>query len=114
MTDLKPCPFCGSKNLSHFNDGYFIQIFCNACGARTGLFVESDSERDKAVEAWNMRAESVKEQPAADVVEVRHGRWIEDHEFFKCSECGFLTDYRLSNFCPNCGAKMDGKVGDEK
>ena len=54
----------------------------------------------------------IKAQPAAGVTEVRHGRWIEDHEFFKCSECGYLTDYRLSNFCPDCGAKMNGKVGD--
>ena len=53
----------------------------------------------------------VEAQPADDVTEVRHGRWIEDQEFFKCSECGCLTDYRLSNFCPDCGAKMDGKVG---
>ena len=66
---------------------------------------------DKAVEAWNRRAETVKDQIDGDVVEVRHGRWIEDHEFFKCSECGYLTDYRLSNFCPDCGAKMNGKVG---
>lgn len=51
--------------------------------------------------------------PAADVVEVRHGKWIEDHEFFKCSECGCLTDYRLSNFCPDCGAKMNGEVGED-
>ena len=37
-------------------------------------------------------------------------KWIEDHEFFKCSECGYLTDYRLSKFCPDCGEKMNGKV----
>lgn len=54
---------------------------------------------------------AIRAMPAADVVEVRHGKWIEDYEFFKCSECGYLADYRLSNFCPDCGAKMDGKVG---
>ena len=64
-------------------------------------------------DAYECFMEDVKDQPAADVVEVRHGKWIEDHEFFKCSECGYLTDYRLSNFCPDCGAKMDGKVGDD-
>lgn len=66
---------------------------------------------DKAIEAWNRRAEAVKDQPAADMVEVRHGKWIEDHEFFNCSECGHLTDYRFSNFCPDCGAKTNGEVG---
>lgn len=61
------------------------------------------------VDAYECFMEDVEEQPAADVVEVRHGTWIEDQEFFKCSECGYLTDYRLSKFCPDCGAKMDGK-----
>lgn len=60
-------------------------------------------------DAYECFMEDVENQPAADVVEVRHGKWIEDHEFFKCSECGYLTDYRLSNFCPDCGAKMDEK-----
>ena len=52
-------------------------------------------------------------QPAADVAEVVHGRWIwnEDGEidweqFYRCSNCGD-KEYWESNFCPNCGAKMD-------
>lgn len=57
MTDLKPCPFCGSKILSCFNDGYLTQIFCNACGARTGLH-QHDPECDKSVEAWNRRVDN--------------------------------------------------------
>ena len=58
--------------------------------------------------------------PAADVQEVRHGKWIKD-EFgdIICSECkqypienedGYpiqeLKDY-TPLFCPNCGAKME-------
>lgn len=54
--------------------------------------------------------------PAADVVEVRHGRWTKELLFCKpvCSECGEPCiglhgyDYELTNYCPNCGAKMDG------
>lgn len=50
--------------------------------------------------------------------EVRHGRWIAHDviENMKCSECG--EEYRMPfdfnanvypyNFCPNCGAKMNG------
>ena len=40
----------------------------------------------------------------------KQGKWEEkEHgEFYTCSCCGFITDYRLSNYCPNCGAKMDG------
>ena len=109
MTDLKPCPFCGGKaNLREYQIDF--RVMCSECGCRAKLC----STEKEAVEAWNRREETVKDQPAADVMEVRHGRWIEDHEFFKCSECGYLTDYRLSNFCPDCGAKMDGKVSADK
>ena len=52
--------------------------------------------------------------PAADVVEVRHGRWIEDGNYQYCSECGeehSWVDYR-ADYCDVCGAKMDGGVND--
>lgn len=31
---------------------------------------------------------------------------------YTCSECRIVTD-RYSNFCPNCGAKMDGERKNE-
>ena len=53
----------------------------------------------------------IKEAPAADVAPVRHGRWIELSRTRKCLECGFETGrYEPSRrYCPECGAKMDGK-----
>ena len=55
--------------------------------------------------------ERAKSVPAADVAPVRHGRWIELSRTSKCSECGFETGrYEPSRrYCPECGAKMDGK-----
>lgn len=53
--------------------------------------------------------------PAADVVEVRHGRWIEDGDCQYCSECGeehSWADYRAA-YCDVCGAKMDGGAGND-
>ena len=57
-------------------------------------------------------------EPTVDAVEVAHGRWIEkltpiewcedDADIiWECSlcECRHFAD---SNYCPNCGAKMDG------
>lgn len=47
---------------------------------------------------------------AADVAPVRHGRWVpvdEEEDAFDCSECNAMVR-RRHNFCPNCGAKMDG------
>ena len=118
MTDLKPCPFCGGKAELYTQRVIggidYVHIICKTCRVSTVDYEASTSycANDKAIEDWNRRAETVKDQPDGDVVEVRHGKWIqESFELFKCSECGYLTDYRLSNFCPDCGAKMDGKVG---
>ena len=63
----------------------------------------------------------VLKEPAADVAEVRHGRWIpsdmgggEPDEAYICSECGepwSLIDGNPAEnnmrYCPNCGARMD-------
>lgn len=49
--------------------------------------------------------------PAADVVEVKRGRWIEETNTWanglRCSECGHKIFGGTTNFCPNCGAKME-------
>lgn len=62
--------------------------------------------------------------PAADVQEVKHGKWIEPvpgDGFPYCSNCKNialdrgpflnpkLMDWHLAPYCPHCGAKMDGK-----
>ena len=58
------------------------------------------------------------EMPAADVAPVRHGRWVPTkapfmNECEDCSACGHRTVWgHRYNYCPNCGAKMDG-VDDE-
>lgn len=61
--------------------------------------------------------------PSADVVEVGHGHWQTDrYGNLLCSECkGFALyletgcyvnrhmEQHKSDYCPNCGARMDGK-----
>lgn len=57
---------------------------------------------------------------AADVMPVMHGRWIDNGAngykwAFVCSMCGYVDGHPFDdrhNFCPNCGAKMDGGDGD--
>lgn len=50
---------------------------------------------------------------SADVVPVVHARWEKYSSItIKCSQCGYvIPDWRYSEckYCPNCGAKMDGK-----
>ena len=47
---------------------------------------------------------------AADVVPVRHGRWVYPIGMaynYVCSECEKSIGVIKHNYCPNCGAKMD-------
>ena len=57
--------------------------------------------------------------PTVNAVEVVHGRWEKGeadkhgNRKPKCSVCGeyhlaWWSDYTHCNYCPNCGAKMDG------
>ena len=66
---------------------------------------------------------AIEQTPTEDVVEVRHGEWIKKDGFDVCSKCdatkpiAFATALKITyyrcNFCPRCGAKMDGK-GDKQ
>ena len=67
--------------------------------------------------------------PAADVAPVRHGRWIMKKtsagaSYTICSHCNASVKYndeygtaimnlKGANYCPNCGAKMDGSSNEE-
>lgn len=61
--------------------------------------------------------------PSADVAPVRHGRWIKpvpgDGGPY-CSECHveqpwfYGYGYYHRDYCPNCGALMDGKEADRE
>ena len=52
----------------------------------------------------------VKELPAEEVQPIVHGKWNAlGFGFGECSVCGDkVGNIFVSNFCPNCGAKMDG------
>ena len=83
-------------------------------------------EREAAIDLITRRYENleictqeINSIPAADVAPVVHGRWNADET---CSVCGEKStegldavkwDYWLPNYCPNCGAKMDGGDSDE-
>ena len=65
-------------------------------------------------------AAAISQTPAADVVEVRHGRWLTTDAYphhLYCSVCyktyaknaKWVNELDLpTNYCPNCGAKMEG------
>lgn len=66
-------------------------------------------------------ARYIEECPTVDAVPVRHGRWVKSgqsfvypHKFrnYSCSVCGYDIEKTKYNYCPNCGARMDGGVDD--
>ena len=64
----------------------------------------------------NHAIQCIKEAPAADVVEVRHGRWKNGGNglYDTCSACGKEIYLAIPmNYCPECGALMDGKEDED-
>ena len=61
------------------------------------------------VEDW------IDEQPTVEAEPVRHGKWVNKNWNWYCSECdkpgykGHIPAEPDLDYCPNCGAKMDGE-----
>lgn len=65
----------------------------------------------------------IQEMPTVDAVPVRHGKWIRVYSRpgvlkylgWTCDQCGQLNGEEYApqwfKYCPNCGARMDGKDG---
>ena len=54
----------------------------------------------------------IDDEPTVDAVEVVHARWVDVKELcgdYMCSNCDALYGTNKFNYCPNCGAKMDGE-----
>ena len=94
-------------------------------------YIDADELKKVFSDGYEAFAETLCEivdaQPTADVVEVKHGEWIErnvtqdrrdakipEWQSAKCSVCGkyhttpymyYFTNY---DYCPNCGADMRG------
>lgn len=79
---------------------------------------QKDVSEEAAIDTYYASAEIVAEIPTSDVVEVRHGEWVQTYgSRVSCSCCDPNREddnpafYKFMKFCPNCGAKMDGKDG---
>lgn len=106
----------------------FIAVDTVLIGTKT--FKECYKEKEKelspvlidvACHAISMVEEYVKQLPHLDVVEVVHGRWIDNCTNIVCSVCNaeysdeivFMNrnfEFEDLQYCPNCGAKMKGDI----
>ena len=88
-----------------------------ALNHRLSFLMAENGEYDHYTSGFDEAVTRVEDFPSADVAPVRHGRWIDKGEYAVCTECGGRsgTQYDgvepiplMTQFCPNCGAKMDG------
>ena len=99
-----------NKRVIDANDA--LEVLCNYCG------VEGCCPEGGCIEY-----QKISKLPTVDAVEVVHGRWLNaqvetgdpfgystyEIDVFICSVCGVHFDVsECRNYCPNCGAKMDG------
>lgn len=97
---LKECAEC-QKTDPHFEERGWASHFINDAG-------EPSTE-------WYCVEDLIENAPAVDAAPVVHGLWIYfncvGNGMYQCSECFHWVDARVDrNFCPNCGAKMDGEA----
>lgn len=87
-------------------------------------YIERSAAIEAAKHAWAKGLEPsqyIEALPAADVAPVVHGRWDDSGRYtfpgggtaVRCTNCGCAlteSEYHLNNwnYCPVCGAKMDG------
>ena len=92
--------------------------YCNGCDALAKKMCDQDICGV---------AMMINDAPAVDAVEVVHGEWVVAERnkaqrtlVVECSDCGAVFDLPMFsfglnyNFCPNCGADMGERKGDEK
>lgn len=88
-----------------------------ALNHRLNFLMAENGEYDHYTSGFDEAVTRVENFPAADVAPVRHGRWDIEWDAERdpkrlfvriiCSKCGLKTGQK-SNYCPSCGAKMDG------
>lgn len=88
---------------------------------RLSYLLDKNGPYDYFTDGYDEAVSTVEEFLAADVVPVVHGRWDDSGRYtfpggstaVRCTNCGCAlteSEYRLNNwnYCPVCGAKMDG------
>ena len=111
------------ENTATYEDRYGAFVEVVECDEIDELLEEMTGENTKTelgahiyfAKNGNVYKDKIAVAPAADVVEVVHGEWNKINREttglpweWRCNQCGCPQDYN-HNYCPNCGAKMDGE-----
>ena len=92
---------------------------------RLNFLMGENGEYDHYTSGFDEAVTRVENFPDADVAPVVHGRWDDSGRYtfpsgntaVRCTNCGCAlteSEYRLNNwnYCPVCGARMDGSDND--
>ena len=89
------------------------QAAIDALGERPMVWTSDDDYALGERNQYDIDRLAIETVPSADVQPVRHGKWIDksggiEGAWNYCSECGEQA-IDLFDYCPNCGARMDGE-----
>lgn len=133
MSELLPCPFCGSKQTIRRHNEHVLLTASNhkrGCIMRELLPFVAFSTEAEAIAAWNTRSEYHGYEQAAIEAWESIKKWntraertcrstTDDNAWcFVCSECEksfprsqlhLAHNHGEINYCPNCGARVVGE-----
>ena len=101
-----------AKRIREVCGEYAIDLLLDHGGAFTMYF----KSKQNALNVKQIIDADNGEPNAADVAPVVHGHWIEKPFLLGtsrfCSLCGnnYGMPHEIYNYCPNCGARMDGRT----
>lgn len=90
-------------------------IDANSFAVRVGLYMAENAYlNDTALDVLKKVSNWLEEEPIIDCAPVKHGQWEHfnpnDKNAVSCSACDYSFGRIFpANYCPNCGARMDGK-----
>ena len=80
---------------------------------------KADEKGTLAYITFELFIDRLKEEPSIEAEPVKHGRWIDTgradyylNKEYRCSCCNSV-DYLCSQYCYNCGTKMDDEPKEE-
>jgi len=82
--------------------------------------VRTDENGENWIRTRDVRESIMNNVPTIEAEPIKHGRWSRErlpstdggsYEVFRCNMCSEAFNWR-TNYCPNCGAKMEGGEND--
>ena len=111
MTELKPCPFCGSHDVEYYETGDYGFPFNYVCCRDCPASVRESSEQD-AITAWNTRTDDKHLGQLKNLLAIIHrdgGHYVAEHGLEKATEDAIKI---IPDCCPKKNS-MDGWISVE-